>query len=65
MEAGARGVLAATVEIPDLEAQAFFNAVRERMRSGAAPAVALRDERLRWLREGRGTKWLDGVLLFE
>jgi hypothetical protein len=58
-------VLAATVEIPDLEAAAFFNAVRERMRSGKSPAEALRDERVQWLRAGRGTKWLDSVLLFE
>jgi hypothetical protein len=65
IEAGARGVLAATVQIPDLEAQAFFNAVRERMRSGTAPALALRDERMRWLGEGRGKAWLDSVLLFE
>jgi len=65
VEAGARGVLAATVEIPDLEAAAFFNAVRERMRSGTPPALALRDERVQWLRAGRGVKWLDSVLLFE
>ncbi len=65
IEAGARGVLAATVEIPDLEAEEFFNAVRERMRSRTSPAQALRDERLRWLRGGRGEKWLDSVLLFE
>jgi len=65
IEAGARGVLAATVEIPDLEAGAFFNAVRERMRAGTAPAQALRDERVRWRREGRGAAWLDSVLLFE
>ncbi|MBN1207886.1 MAG: CHAT domain-containing protein [Myxococcaceae bacterium] len=63
--AGARGVLAATVEIPDLEAEAFFNAVREHMRSGLSPAVALHQERLRWMREGRGAEWLDKVLLFE
>jgi hypothetical protein len=65
IEAGARGVLAATVEIPDLEAQEFFNAVRERMRSGVTPALALRDERIRWLDAGRGKSWLDSVLLFE
>ena len=65
IEAGARGVLAATVQIPDLEAQAFFNAVRERMRSGTAPALALRDERMRWQREGRGKDWVNSVLLFE
>jgi hypothetical protein len=65
IEAGARGVLAATVEIPDREAQAFFNAVRKRMRDGAAPALALRDERVQWLDKGRGQSWLDSVLLFE
>jgi len=65
IEAGARGVLAATVEIPDLEAQDFFNAVRERMRAGTPPANALRDERTRWRKEGKGAKWLDSVLLFE
>jgi tetratricopeptide (TPR) repeat protein len=65
IDAGARGVLAATVQIPDLEAQDFFNAVRERMRAGAAPAVALRDERLRWQGLPRGQSWLDKVLLFE
>jgi CHAT domain-containing protein len=65
IEAGARGVLAATVEIPDLEAEAFFKPVRERMRSGAPPADALRDERTRWLKEGKGARWLDSVLLFE
>ncbi|HYO54796.1 CHAT domain-containing protein [Archangium sp.] len=65
IEAGARGVLAATVEIPDLEAEAFFNAIRERIRSGTPPALALRDERVQWLRAGRGATWLDSVLLFE
>jgi len=65
IEAGARGVLAATVEIPDREAEAFFNAVREQLRSGVPPKLALRDERMRWLREGRGKQWLESVLLFE
>jgi hypothetical protein len=66
IEAGARGVIAATVAIPsDREASAFFNAVRARMRGGAAPAAALRDERQAWLREGRGTGWLNSVIVFE
>ncbi len=65
IQAGARGVLAATVQIPDLEAQDFFNALRARIRSGTSPALALRDERIRWLRENRGKSWLDSVLLFE
>ncbi|MFP2925545.1 CHAT domain-containing protein [Pyxidicoccus sp. 3LG] len=65
IEAGARGVLAATVAIPDLEAGAFFNAIRERLRKGEAPALALRDERMKWSGEKRGGAWLDSVLLFE
>jgi hypothetical protein len=65
IEAGARGVLAATVEIPDREAEEFFNAIREQLRSGRPPKLALRDERMRWLSEGRGSKWLESVLLFE
>jgi tetratricopeptide (TPR) repeat protein len=65
IQAGARGVLAATEQIPDLEASAFFNAIREQLRAGVPPAVALRDERVRWLSQGRGKTWLDRVLLFE
>lgn len=65
IRAGARGVLAATVKIPDREAGTFFNAVRMRMRAGTSPALALRDERVQWKSEGRGGEWLDSVLLFE
>lgn len=65
IEAGARGVLAATEEVPDQEVTAFFNAIRERMRSGTHPALALRDERIKWLGERRGGNWLDSILLFE
>ncbi|HLL85431.1 MAG TPA: CHAT domain-containing protein, partial [Longimicrobium sp.] len=66
IQAGARGVIAATVAIPsDREASAFFNAVRVRVRGGATPASALRDERQAWLGGGRGTVWLNSVVLFE
>lgn len=65
LEAGARAVLAATKPIPDLEASEFFNAVRARIRQGASPAVALRDERTAWLQQGRGAAWLNSILLFE
>jgi hypothetical protein len=65
IEAGARGVLAATVEIPDREAEEFFNAIREQLRAGVPPKLALRDERMRWLKEDRGGQWLESVLLFE
>jgi tetratricopeptide (TPR) repeat protein len=65
MKAGARGVLAATVKSPDLDAREFFDAVRARIRAGSTPAIALRDERLQWLDKGRGAQWLGSVLLFE
>ncbi|QRK11514.1 CHAT domain-containing protein [Archangium violaceum] len=65
IQAGARAVMAATEEIPDLEAAGFFNAVRERIRQGSSPASALRDERRQWLAEGKGRRWLEGVLLYE
>lgn len=65
LTAGARAVLAATRPIPDLEASNFFNAVRARIRQGASPAVALREERVKWLQQNQGTTWLDSVLLFE
>ncbi|WP_224371191.1 CHAT domain-containing protein [Hyalangium versicolor] len=65
IQAGARAIIAATVEIPDLEAAGFFNAVRERIRQGHPPATALRDERRKWLAQGQGQQWLESVLLFD
>jgi hypothetical protein len=65
IQAGARGVLAATEEIPDQEADRFFNAIRENIRSGMAPALALRQERVRWIQVGQGASWIESVLLFE
>ncbi|MBZ4422429.1 CHAT domain-containing protein [Myxococcus sp. RHSTA-1-4] len=65
IQAGARVVLASTVDIPDT-AGAFFEAVRERIRGGARPSLALRDTRTRWLMERPADgKWLNHVLLFE
>jgi len=61
---GARAVFAATVDIPD-SAGRFFQGVRERIHAGASPAVALRAERLRWLREERAAPWVTRVLLYE
>jgi hypothetical protein len=64
VEAGARAVFAATVDLPDAEAERFFGSLRARIQAGAAPAVALRDERQVWLaRPGAG--WVRHVLLFE
>ncbi|HLL81246.1 MAG TPA: CHAT domain-containing protein, partial [Longimicrobium sp.] len=69
LQAGARVVLAATVKIPDDEAPRFFDAVRARIRAGAPPAVAVRDERQAWLARqpagGTEHRWVEGVLVFE
>jgi len=65
LRAGAQAVLAASDQVPERDGPELFGEVRRRIHDGAAPAEALRDERSRWLREGRGGAWLDGVLLFE
>ncbi|MFP2925193.1 CHAT domain-containing protein [Pyxidicoccus sp. 3LG] len=64
IEAGARTVLAATVDVPDAEAGAFFGSVRDRIRSGAHAAVALRDVRMEWLRRD-SRSWVRSVLVFD
>jgi hypothetical protein len=62
--AGARTVLAATVDVPDAEADPFFKAVRERITAGQSPALALRDVRGEWL--ARDPKsWVRAVLVFD
>ena len=64
IESGARAVLAATQEIPDAEANAFFEPVLARIREGVPAAVALRDERQAWLKR-HASAWVHQVLLFE
>ncbi|MCY1018624.1 CHAT domain-containing protein [Pyxidicoccus sp. MSG2] len=65
IEAGARGVFAATIRIPDKGASDFFNAIRARLRDGETPAVALRNERLAWRQRSPTETWVDSILLFE
>ncbi|HZI12592.1 MAG TPA: hypothetical protein VE153_19575 [Myxococcus sp.] len=64
IDAGARAVFAATVDIPN-SAGRFFQAVRERIHAGAEPAHALHEERMRWLRTEAGAQWVTKVLLYE
>jgi hypothetical protein len=64
VRAGARSVIAASEAIPDGPAADFFEAVLQRIRAGASPAVALRDERMQW-RGKPGGGWVDTLLLFE
>jgi hypothetical protein len=59
--AGARAVIAVPTAIRDAQAGPFFAAVLERVRKGAAPAVALRDER----RANASGRWVDDVVVFE
>lgn len=66
LAAGARGVIAATTEIKDQDSARFFAAIRERLRTTNVPtSVAVRDERLEWLKNKKGTTWVPNVLVFE
>lgn len=62
--AGARAVIASAGPIPDAEAAAFFDALRENMRTGSPIAVALRDVRQRWISERAGD-WTRDIIVFE
>jgi hypothetical protein len=62
--AGARAVIASAAPIPDGDAPAFFDAVRDRVRTGAPVAVALRDVRRQWLAD-RHADWVRDVIVFE
>jgi tetratricopeptide (TPR) repeat protein len=62
LEAGARAVIASPAPVDDREAGPFFAAVRARIREGASPAVAVRDERVKL---GEGARWAASVLVFE
>jgi hypothetical protein len=61
---GARAVLAAGSNIPDLEAGPFFTAVLDQIRTGVDPATALRDARVPALRTNPSS-WIADVILFE
>ena len=64
LRAGARWVIASPTPIEDAEGPAFFAAVWRRIRQGASPAIALRDERTapRWKHSYR--QWTRDVVLF-
>jgi hypothetical protein len=62
--AGARAVFAAATDIPDRDAGAFFDRVLARVRAGADPATALRDERIKDLAV-ESNSWVRDVMLFE
>jgi hypothetical protein len=62
--AGARAVFASPDPIGDAQAAPFFDAVLARVRRGADPAIALRDERVAWLARG-ASPWIRNVLVFD
>jgi CHAT domain-containing protein len=62
--AGARAAIASAAPIPDSEGEAFFDAVRKRLHTGTAVAVAVRDARQQWIAEHRGD-WVRDVIVFE
>lgn len=62
LEAGARAVIAPTVEIPDAEATAFFAELRGRLVAGEEPSAALAALRKAYVE--RGAAWAGNVVLF-
>src|SRR5262249_19118205 len=63
--AGARAVVASPDEIADGDAGPFFDGLRARMAAGATPAIALRDQRLDWLRQHPASTWVSSLMVFE
>jgi tetratricopeptide (TPR) repeat protein len=63
VQAGARGVYASLSDLPDHDVGEFFRKLTARLDAGASPAVALRDERLAWIRQGKS--WVRDVVLFD
>jgi len=64
LSVGARAVLAAGAAIPDREAAAWFARVLARIRTGADPAAALRDERVAEL-AANPSSWVANLIMFE
>jgi cellulose synthase operon protein C len=62
LQAGARAVIAPTVEIPDDQANAFFTELRQRLGAGQAPAAALAEVRQSYV--ARGASWAAFIVLF-
>jgi tetratricopeptide (TPR) repeat protein len=65
IEAGASAVLASTVDIPNTAGE-FFEEVREGIRGGIRPSLALSKAREQWrVKSPADARWLPHVLLFE
>jgi len=65
LRSGASAVIASPDAVPDRGALSFFGAIRDRVVAGAAPAVALRDERTLRLAASPDETWVSSVVVFE
>ncbi|HMG20144.1 MAG TPA: CHAT domain-containing protein, partial [Kofleriaceae bacterium] len=65
IEAGARAVIGSPDTIADVDAGAWFDALRARIEGGASPAQALRDQRLAWLAAHPDAAWLRSLMVFQ
>jgi len=63
VRAGARAVYASVTDLPDDRVGDFLAGVARRLERGASPSMALRDERVEWMR--RGENWAREVVLFD
>lgn len=63
LDAGAWTVIAAGADVPSIEGQAFFDAVRRQIRSGTPPAVAVRNARMDE-HESSDSAWREHVIVF-
>lgn len=64
LRAGASGVIAAPIDLPDAETHDFFEKLTIRVASGTNAARALQYERSKWLAAGKA-HWVRSVLVFE
>jgi len=63
VRSGARAVYASLQDLPDHEVGEFFRNLTARLDSGETPAVALRDERVAWVKAGK--TWVRDIVLFD
>lgn len=63
MRSGARAVYASLHDLPDQDVGQFFRRVTARLDAGEAPATALRNERVEWVKAGK--PWVRDVVLFD
>jgi hypothetical protein len=63
VRSGARAVYASLQDLPDHEVGEFFRKLTARLDSGEPPAVALRDERVAWIKAGK--TWVRDIVLFD